>query len=588
MAPTVATTNMELWRKAIPYLAPFRAALVLVFVLAGATAAIAAAEPLVLKLLFDTLASQPELTRLGWIVALLLGVLLAHTAAEAVLDWYAWRTRIALDYRLLAATVDRLHALPLSFHRRQTVGALMAKVERGINGTVTAFSGIAQQLLPSIVYLVVSVVVMMRMDWRLALVVVAFAPWPVVIGARAAQEQVERERTLLDRWIRIFSRFNEVLSGMVVVKSFVREEAEKRRLLRGVRAANRLVVRGVRVDSTVNGARKIVVALARVSALAFGGYLVAKGRLPLGSLVAFLGYATGLFQPVQSLTGMYQTLRRGAVSFETVLSILAEDDTMRDAQHAKDAHPFLGDVEFDHVTFSYREGRKVLDGVTFKARAGDTVAIVGPSGAGKSTLMALLERFYDPTAGHIRIDGVDLHDMKQRTVRAQIGVVLQDGVLFSDTIRENIAFGRRGASDAEIEEAARAAHAHEFIVKLPQGYDTVVGERGSTLSGGERQRIAIARALLKDAPILILDEATSALDAESEAKVQDALRTLTKGRTTFVIAHRLATVVAADRILVLKNGRIHESGRHAELVAAGGYYASLVAKQTGGVLPEAA
>jgi ATP-binding cassette subfamily B protein len=245
-----------------------------------------------------------------------------------------------------------------------------------------------------------------------------------------------------------------------------------------------------------------------------------------------------------------------------------------------------GDLRWEHVRFSYTPGdRPLLDGIDLHVREGERVAIVGPSGAGKSTLISLVQRFYDPTEGVVRVDGIDVRALKQRSLRRQIGVVFQDSMLFNESVRANIAYGRAGATNAEIEVAARAANAHDFIVRLPQGYDTVVGERGSRLSVGERQRVSIARTLLKDPPILILDEPTSALDAESEAMVQEALGRLSRRRTTLIVAHRLSTVVDADRIVVLREGRIVEQGRHPELMARGGYYATLVARQTRGLLP---
>ncbi len=571
--------------KARPFVRPFRGGIVLLCGVAALTAGLSALEPLLLKDVVDVLATHPSTSALLRGAALFGGALLLREIATAFLDWLVWRVRIGVDEQLLSAVIDRLHALPLSFHRKHTVGALVAKVERGIAGTVAALSAVGFQLLPSVVYLVLAVVLMVRLEWRLALVVMLFAPLPALVGTLASREQVTRERRLLDRWTRIFSRFNEVLSGMLVVKSFVMEESEKRRFLRRVRAANRLVVRGVARDTSVNALKNLIVVLARLAALGVGGALVAKGRMPLGTLVAFLGYVGGMFAPVQSLTGMYQTVRRGRVALETVFEIVGAEDAMGDAPDARDPGALRGEIRLEGVTFGYREGQRVLDGVDLAVRPGEVVALVGPSGGGKSTILSLLQRLYDPEGGRILVDGQDLRTLKQRAVRRQIGVVLQDGFLFSDTIRANIAFGRPGASTDEIEAAARAANAHDFIMKLPDGYDTVVGPQGSTLSGGERQRIAIARAILKDAPLLVLDEATSALDAESEAKVQEAFGRLTEGRTTLVIAHRLATVVNADRIVVLENGRIVEEGRHDELLARGGVYTKLVAHQLQGLVP---
>jgi ATP-binding cassette subfamily B protein len=306
--------------------------------------------------------------------------------------------------------------------------------------------------------------------------------------------------------------------------------------------------------------------------------------MSVGTLLAFLGYLGGLTVPIQGLTGLYQTLRRAAVSLEAVFSILEAEDNVPDAADAREARVLRGEVVFEHVGFGYRKGRPVLHDIDLRVEPGETIALVGPSGGGKTTLMGLLQRLHDPERGSIRVDGVDVRAFRQCSLRRQIGVVLQEALLFDDTVRANIAYGRPDALPAEIELAARAANAHDFITALPAGYDTYVGERGALLSGGQRQRIAIARALLKNPPILIFDEATAALDAESEAEVQAAIERLLADRTTFLVAHRLSTAARADRIVVLRGGHVAEIGTHADLMRAHGYYAGLVELQTRGLI----
>jgi len=580
--------SRQRYRRLASFARPHRKAIVGILALTFAVAAANACEPLVMKLLFDRIGDGS----VGLVLAATVGLAALAVAREisnSTANWLTWRTRLGLHNALLDAVIERLHRLPRIGDDGEGVGGVMTRLERGIQGIVGAMSDISFSILPAFAYLVISVVAMFRLDWRLACVVLLFAPLPALIAMYASPKQVSRERTLLDRWAKLYSRFNEVLSGIVTVRSFAMEDAEKQRFLRGVSAANALVVRGVAYDSRVGAAQNLAAAAGRIAAIGCGAWLVMRGEATLGTVVAFFAYINGLFAPVQGLSSSYRTLRNATVSIDSVFGILDSQQRLGDAPDAVDAGPLVGEVEFCDVSFSYenQDGRLLSD-INLHVKPAEMIAIVGPSGAGKTTLMSLLQRFWDPTSGAVLIDGKDLRTLKQDSIRRQIGVVLQDATLFNVSVRENIAYGRSDASLDEIVEAAKAANAHDFIMALPDGYETSVGERGSRLSAGERQRVAIARALLKNPSILILDEATSALDVELEALVQEALERLIAGRTTFVIAHRLSTVVNADRIVVLRDGHIIEQGTHDELQRREGQYAAFVERQIRSLRPVAA
>ena len=359
------------------------------------------------------------------------------------------------------------------------------------------------------------------------------------------------------------------------MKSFVREDYEIDRFVHSNQRNFEAVMKNVQQTSMLTPTVEFLAAIAVTFIVWFGGYEVVNGDITAGAFVAFLTHAVNLANPVKRLSRIYGNLQKAMAAVDRVFSIVDLEESITDRPNAQPLPPVEGRVRFDNVKFSYKEGRPALDGVSLEAAPGEMIAFVGPSGAGKSTIANLIPRFYEVDSGTITVDGHDIRDVTLASLRGQIGLVPQETMLFSTTIRENIRYGRLDATDEEIEQAARAANAHNFIMELEHGYDTQIGERGVSISGGQRQRVAIARAILKDPRILILDEATSALDTESEKIVQAALDNLMVGRTSFVIAHRLSTVFHADRIYVIDAGRIVEQGTHEELLREGGLYQHL-------------
>lgn len=576
--------------RALPWLRGFGGRIALVLFLALLLAGASAAAPLAVMRLVDTLThigrNRAALPGAGTAVLIALSLVaiaeLAQVWLSRLLEARTWRVRLDLDFALRQRVTRRLHELPLSWHHKQTVGGTVSRVNSSINGFVSAVGELAFKVLPAVAYLGLALAALVELDWRLALTVCAFAPLPALIGMRAAPEQTRRDRKLLAHWTATFGRWTEVLAGMRTVKGFAMERAEEQRFLAAVAEGNARVTRGAQRDARTVARQGLSAAAARLGVAALGAWLVLSGEATVGTLVAALQYVGGLFAPIQGLTNVYATVRRAGVSMDAVCEILDAPDALADLPGAPDLVVTRGAVSFEHVTFAYESERPVLRDISLAIEPGETVALVGPSGCGKSTLVSFLERLNAPTAGRVLVDGMDVRNCTRESLRRQVGTVMQDVHLFNDTVLANITYGTSGATREQAQAAAHAANAHEFIEKLPRGYDTIVGERGAGLSGGQKQRIAIARALLKNPPILILDEATSALDTESEALVQQALERLAQDRTTLVVAHRLSTVVDADRIVVMRAGYIDDIGTHAELLARGGYYAKLFARHSRG------
>jgi ATP-binding cassette subfamily B protein/subfamily B ATP-binding cassette protein MsbA len=506
-------------------------------------------------------------------------IFLATTVVSMVNNLVSVRVGQKMAYELGADLFRHLQRLSLLFHSRQPVGDSIARVTGDPYAVQVMVVGAILPVLQSLVMLVAMFAIMFRLDWTLTLLSIGVVPFLFLAIRIYARPMKDANRAARDLEGRMMSVVQLALNAVPAVQAFTREELEHSRYRS---YADKAVVAYVR--STLAGMWfklfvGLVTAVGTASLIYLGGLRVLDGRMTVGTLLVFLAYLAALYGPLNSLAYTAQTWQYAAARADRVMEILETAPDVEDAPDAKEVD-LVGHVRYNGVTFGYERGRPVLQNVSLQADPGDVVAIVGPTGAGKTTLVNLLVRFFDPWTGGVEIDGHDLRTLKLRSLREQVGLVLQEPFIFPLTVAENIAYGRPAAVHEEIVAAAQAANAHDFICRLPDGYETVVGERGATLSGGEKQRLSIARAFLKDAPILILDEPTSALDARTEGLLLDALERLMRGRVTFIVAHRLSTIRAADQILVVDGGQIAERGRHDELVRNGGLYSILYARQT--------
>ena len=573
---------LRLARYARPYRVRFVAAVAGMAVYAAASGALV----LLLKPIYDDVLRAEEVLgdRLQfWVIA---AAILGFTLVKGIGAYCSAYLMTDVGQRVVRDLRNGLfrHILgqSASFFSRHTTGGLMSRMSNDIMRIQQVLSETAGDLLRESITVLVLAGVLVRIDARLALVSICCAPlvvYPLLRLGQRVRRTTRRSQEALEDLSHITA---EAFTGHRIVKAFSAEGFEGGRFMRASQAAYRITMKVASTLAALPALMELIGAVAVVFVLWYGSTRIRSGEMTTGDFMTFVAALLWMYGPIRKLSRVNANVQQAHAASERVFEVMDTDSEVRDRPDARPLASIRSGIAFRDVSFVYddAEGEEVLRGVSFEVPAGRMAAIVGLSGAGKTTLVNLVPRFYDVTDGAILIDGVDIRDVTLSSLRENIGIVTQDTILFDDTIANNIAYAAPGAEPAAIEAAARAAHAHEFIEELPGGYETTIGERGQRLSGGQRQRLAIARALLRNAPILILDEATSSLDAESELLVQDALIRLLKDRTSFVIAHRLSTVRRADAIIVVDGGRVVESGRHEELLAnPESHYARLYAKQ---------
>ena len=575
----------EYVREYLRWLRPHRYAVAGVFALALVVAGLQMIEPLFMRFIIDrvllnpSLDSAARLVRLNFAGALFVTVIVGSNLINLTKDYRQRLLNVHVMLSLRRALFERLLHLPLPKLWDMKTGGILSR----LTGDIDTTTGLLQMAIVSptisIIRLVIAVGVLMALNWRLALMAMAVIPGVMLISFASAKRIRPIYRVVRKDVEQIDGRVGETFSGIRVVRAFGREALEVLDYMRGRHTVLRKELFAHRRELVLWTSWGVLVSGVNVIIVWYGGYLNVRGRASIGDIMAFQWYTFLLMNPVWQIVNSFSELQRSLAAMERVFEILGWERDKPDRPDAHEAPSVVQEIRFDDVEFEYREGRPVVRDFNVTVRGGSVVALVGRSGAGKTTVTDLVARFHDPTRGRILLNGSDIRDFKLRTYRELLAIVQQDVFLFDGSVRDNIAYGRHTATDAEVEDAARRANAHEFIARLPDGYETFVGERGVKLSGGQQQRLAIARAILAKPQILILDEATSNLDTESEQLIQASMATLLAGRTTFVIAHRLSTVRRADTILLMEDGQIIERGTHPELMAARGVYHEMVMRQ---------